>query len=170
MPNAQHLSVSNAWFTPAPYVEAARRVMGGIDFDPASCEAANEVVKAERYFTEADDGLSVPWVGAKVFMNAPGGRRDSRSLPIMFWERAVRHYLEDLNRQIIVVAFSLEQLQTSQRCYERPMTDFPFCIPSRRIQFSGMGSPTHANAIIYMGSHQARFAEEFSAFGAVVNV
>lgn len=36
-------------------------VMGSIYLDPASCAKANETVKAHRYFTIADDGLSQPW-------------------------------------------------------------------------------------------------------------
>ena len=49
---------SNEWYTPTQYVEAARRVLGGIDLDPASCEVANATVKATRYLTKDDDGLA----------------------------------------------------------------------------------------------------------------
>jgi len=54
-------SASNGWYTPEKLVGAARTVLGGIDLDPASSEEANKTVKATRYFTEADDGLSQPW-------------------------------------------------------------------------------------------------------------
>ena len=49
------------WYTPLRIIEPARRVLGEIDLDPASCEAANRVVKATRIFTESDDGLTQKW-------------------------------------------------------------------------------------------------------------
>jgi hypothetical protein len=44
-------------YTPAEYIEAARKVLGGIDLDPATSPQAQRVVQATRYFTEKDDGL-----------------------------------------------------------------------------------------------------------------
>lgn len=43
---ALHSMNSNAWFTPAPIVEAARVVLGQIDLDPASCAQSNQVIRA----------------------------------------------------------------------------------------------------------------------------
>ena len=58
------------WYTPSPIIEAARRVMRGIDLDPASSAAANETVRAASFFSAADDGLSRPWRG-RVWLNPP---------------------------------------------------------------------------------------------------
>jgi hypothetical protein len=37
-----NLSASAEWFTPPQYIQAVREVLGRIDLDPASCEAAKE--------------------------------------------------------------------------------------------------------------------------------
>ena len=51
-------------------------------FDPLEDEfrftldpcATPETAKCKRYYTEASDGLSAPWVNERVFMNPPYGR------------------------------------------------------------------------------------------------
>lgn len=69
-PHVAHNSGNNEWYTPLPYVEAARAVMGTIDIDPASSDKANETVQAEHYYTIADNGLVRPWYG-RVWLNPP---------------------------------------------------------------------------------------------------
>ena len=67
--NATHNN-DDEWYTPPAIIELCRDAMGGIDLDPASHDVANRCVKATRYFTAADDGLSQPWSG-RVFLNPP---------------------------------------------------------------------------------------------------
>jgi len=68
-----HSSASVEWYTPEWVAELARRVMGSIDLDPASCDVAQRTIKALEYYTREDDGLAKPWVG-NVFCNPPYGR------------------------------------------------------------------------------------------------
>ena len=44
--------------------------MGQIDLDPASCEYANNTIKADEYFTESDNGLDREWYG-RIWLNPP---------------------------------------------------------------------------------------------------
>ena len=70
--NIRHSSSTPEHYTPVEVVEAARNTLGIIDLDPASCQAANRVVRATRYFTRDDNGFIQPWHG-RVFLNPPGG-------------------------------------------------------------------------------------------------
>lgn len=61
------------WYTPEWILERVRTVMGSIDLDPASCELANQIVRAKQIFTQSDDGMEQTWYG-NVFMNPPFAR------------------------------------------------------------------------------------------------
>jgi hypothetical protein len=64
------LTGNNEWYTPAEYIERARRVMGVFDLDPASNTIAQERVQASKFFTKEDDGLVREWHG-RVWLNPP---------------------------------------------------------------------------------------------------
>ena len=180
---ARHSCDSPEWYTPSPFVEAARAVMGGIDLDPASHEEANRTVKATRFLTAEDDGLAQPWKG-RVFLNPPGG------LVGEFWLKLLREYAVAVHpvAEAIWIGYSLEQLQTLQ-CVGAIATplDFPMCVTKKRIAFveneakraarmaklvaagkkpNAKSSPSHSNYITYLGPHVDRFREVFSQFGA----
>lgn len=168
--NALHSSKSSSWYTPSDIVEAARRVLGSIDLDPASCAEANEVVQATSFLTEVDDGLVAPWPGRNVFLNPPGGR----GVPRAFWQRLMRHRNAGLLDHAIFVCFSLEQLVSFQSEHVHPL-DFSVCIPSSRVRYRLPGggkasSPTHGSAIVYVNgtrNEHELFLAVFGAFGAV---
>ena len=63
------------WFTPAEYIEKARKVLGDIDLDPASCKTAQRVVKAKKFYTREQDGLQQSWSG-RVWLNPPYSQPD----------------------------------------------------------------------------------------------
>lgn len=126
---ARHTIDSPEWYTPAPFVEAARLTMGGIDLDPASHEEANERIQATRFYDEIMDGLTLPWSG-RVFLNPPGGQVNQ------FWEMAAREYFGRRVEQLVWIGYSLEQLQTLQQsaCSHTPL-DFPILFTAKRIAF-----------------------------------
>lgn len=169
--NAQHLSMSQEWFTPQPIIEAAREVMGGIDLDPASSSEANKRVRAGVFFNKDIDGLEHEWHG-RVFLNPPGGKRGLISIPFLFWEKLADRFCRNKVSEAVFVAFSLEQMQVTQSAFHSVL-DYPFCVPSKRMKFTpGSGqkakSPTHSNAIVYLGPNKDKFRSVFSQFGKVV--
>lgn len=61
--------------------------MGGIDLDPASCAQANDIVRADRYYSIEDDGMTQPWFG-RVWLNPPYGGQAEH-----FVERFIEFYV-----------------------------------------------------------------------------
>lgn len=52
---------SDAWYTPTPYISAARAVMGDIDLDPFSSAEANERIGAHRFFDVRRSAFTGNW-------------------------------------------------------------------------------------------------------------
>ena len=69
-PHVSHNSGNNEWYTPPKYTDAARKVLGSIDLDPASSQLANTTVKALHIYTKDDDGLQKDWSG-NIWLNPP---------------------------------------------------------------------------------------------------
>lgn len=191
MTSAQHSSKSNEHYTPEAVVTAARITMGGIDLDPATCATANGHVRATFGFTQQSDPPSLlrSWHG-RVFLNPPGGKTAGKSNAKLWWQKLAAEWQAGRVTQAIFLGFTIEILQSTQVDSSGPIPlDFPFCIPSRRLDFldenlQPQGSPTHANAIVYLpprdldcgalkgiSPHHAgtyRFQDAFSPIGRVV--
>lgn len=165
--SALHSAESVEWYTPIEFVEAARKVMGRIDLDPASCEKAQDTVMAERYFTVADDGLQQTWSGC-LFVNPPGG------IVVEFWQKLMDEYAAGRVKQAVWIGFNLGQLLSLQAANVPQPIQFAMCIPRSRIKFvsgspetEGADRPVHGNYITYIGPHAKKFAQTFSQFGVV---
>lgn len=126
----RHSMDSPEWYTPLPFIEAAREVMGGIDLDPASHEEANRNVKATRYLTEQDNGLTCQWHG-RIFLNPPGGFVNE------FWFRLLHEFQAAHVSEAVWIGYSLEQLQTIQAKAGSRLTPlhFPTMFTAKRIAF-----------------------------------
>ena len=177
---AQHSAAMATWYTPEQYVEAARKVLGTIDLDPASDANGNQIVKAARYFSSGGETDCSWGHGVSVWLNPPGPVKGKGAAampyPKLFWQRLLRHRDAGHLMHAIVAAFSIEQLQTSQNWGGVAMTAFPVCIPRKRVSWNppaGMkaNSPTHASAFVYVPglvNATAAFFDVFSEFGAVI--
>jgi phage N-6-adenine-methyltransferase len=157
-------SRSNEWYTPREYIEAAREVMGGIDLDPASCEAANRVVQADKYHTVEDNGLKWPWFG-RVWLNPPYGKTAGRSNAGIWLDRLLSEH--ETGR--VSAACILVGANTDTQWFQ-PLWDMPLCFVAGRIAFEGGegDSNTNGSAIAYLGPDAERFRDVFARLGAIV--
>jgi DNA N-6-adenine-methyltransferase (Dam) len=173
--NSKHLSNSSKWYTPLEIVNRSKKVLGNIDLDPSSQAQANKSIQADNIFTKRDNALFKDWniydSPITVFMNPPSGKYGKHSLPVIFWVKLMDLMNRGYLNHAIVIAFSVEQLQTTQNTKFKSMCDFTMCIPSKRLKFIGAGnSPTHANAIIYVNSIRDNsniFKEQFESIGKI---
>lgn len=170
---AQKPAKSNEWYTPARYIEAARRVMGGIDLDPASCALANETVKATQFYDEQSDGLSKAW-GGRIWLNPPFGRINGSgaSKIKMFTTKLIHEHRSGAIEQAIL----LSTVQTNSTWFQL-LWDYPLCFLAYRLHFNkfvngkleieSRESHMLGTVFAYLGPNESAFINEFSAFGAI---
>jgi hypothetical protein len=152
-------SESNEWWTPEPYITAARAVLGGIDLDPASCARANETVQAARYCSVADDGLKQEWKG-RVWLNPPYGGKAGAF---------VTKLADSVQAGDVTAAVCLVSSHSTDTAWFRPLWDALLCFTYGRIHFNGPGdAATHGSVLAYFGPDRQAFADEFAGFGAVM--
>lgn len=160
---------SNEWYTPAMYIEAARSVMDGIDLDPASCEVANQTVRASHYYTKEDNGLMQPWYG-RVWCNPPYGRTTNQHGSYL--EHFSRRLIDQYERGNVEQAILLIPANTGTSWFP-PLCRYLLCFPPYRLHFyteRGKASDTASfgSVFVYFGSNSARFIEIFSRFGPIL--
>lgn len=166
-PHVTFNSGNNEWYTPEKYIDLAREVLGAIDLDPASCELANETVKAERFYSEQDDGLTKEWTG-RVWMNPPYGS----DLIGQFTEKFAKEYTAgNITEGIVLVNNATE---TAWFC--NMMTAASAVVfPRGRIRYNSptkeSNAPIQGQAFIYFGEHYNRFLDVFGkiGWGAVIH-
>jgi hypothetical protein len=161
-----HNSGNNEWYTPAPFIAAAREVMGRIDCDPASSPIANATVQAERFFTAEDDGLQQDTWGECVWMNPPYAQPLIGQFADALAER-VRH--GEVQQACVLVNNATETawFQTMLGVASA------VCLLRGRVKFldpegNPSGAPLQGQAVLYIGPNVGEFAEAFSGYGVTL--
>lgn len=155
-------SGENEWYTPQEYIEAAREVMGSIDLDPASCETAQANVKARRFFTVDDDGLSRKWDG-NVWLNPPYGK----DVIGLFACKVV-----DESRRFEQAVVLVNNATDTAWFHQLASVASAVCFIRGRVKFldkSGKpaNTPVQGQAVLYIGHDSMKFRSVFSRFGLV---
>lgn len=161
------LDDSNEWYTPARYVEAAREVMGTIALDPASCAAANLVVRADCYYTQAQNGLAQDWTSVSLWLNPPFGATNGKSNMATWTQRLLAEYASGKVQQAILLCMSNTEASWFQSLWE-----YPICFPCPRVLFHRPGGRLdhhiQGTCFVYFGAHVQRFVAIFKKFGPVI--
>lgn len=149
------------YYTDPRLTAAARQTMGAIDLDPASCKAANEDVRAARFFGWREDGLLQRWKG-RVWLNPPFGQ----------WDLWVPKALEAVKSGDVseMCIFSTVNTATSKQFHPLIQRSDAILIPCGRYSCHGPKSSSAQEGcfILYIGPNRERFADAFGPFGTIV--
>lgn len=149
------------YYTPSYIIEAARKVLGEIDLDPASCEYANKTVQAKTIFTIEDDGLSKEWFG-RVWMNHPFSKQ--------YNEQWVKKLIDEYNEWRVKEALCITYASTSERWFQ-PLLDFKQCFVSPRVNYinrhGAKSGATKGSVVTYIGDSPDKFVAAFHHLGKI---
>lgn len=161
-------SESNEWYTPPWLIELARKCMGRINLDPASCTKAQETVKADYWYgvgsgilidpnNSFQDGLQQNWYGT-VWLNPPYGRTGNRSNAGIWAAKLEEEYVAGRVEQAILLVNSAH----GYPWYENLWSRFPVICLRDRIRFVNQqgvigGQSKKAQTLVYFGKMVGRF-------------
>ena len=153
----------NEWYTPANHIEIARQVLGEIDLDPASNAEANKIVKAKKYFSEKNNGLSKRWVG-RVWLNPPY----SRDLMGPFVEKLIESYKSGSVPAAIMVSHN-----NTDTGWFHSLSNVAaaVCFPRQRIKFyrnKDIAAPVNGQVFFYLGKRADTFTKKYQEMGVVM--
>lgn len=163
-PHVTNNSGEFEWYTPAEIVDTARHVMGTIDLDPASCEVANEVVKAALFYDQDQNGLNQEWEG-RVWLNPPY----ASGLVGEFVDTLLHHVNSGEIEQACVLVNNATETKWFQALAENCDA---LCFPRKRIRFwcpgRNLATGLQGQAVVYFGDRAESFRQLFSAQGVTV--
>jgi phage N-6-adenine-methyltransferase len=153
----------NEWYTPGEYLAAARDVLGEIDLDPASSEAAQRVVEAKRFFSKEDNGLTQPWHG-NVWLNPPYTQPEIAQ----FSSKMV----EETSAGRVKAGIMLTHNYTDTAWFHGLAASADaICFTRGRVKFyNGSGdiaAPTQGQTFFYFGPDADGFSERFASIGFI---
>lgn len=187
---ALYTSDTQEWYTPQEYIDRVRSVFNGqIDLDPASCAMANEVVKAETYWTAENKPLEHMWDAGTVFCNPPYGGMQGKFLSHMLAQHRAGRFIDGIflcNASVgetwwasvwqataVCLVYRRIRFDTVVRHHEVSHNDrekyWTKTGRDRDTPIRGIGpSPTKGNSFVYMGEHPNAFDGHFCDIGRII--
>jgi len=165
-PHVANNSGNMEWYTPPEIIERARLVMGVIDCDPASTAQANEIIRADCFYTIEDDGLTKPWNGC-VWLNPPYGQPEIAQ----FAEAVVaKNAAREFDQACVLVNNA-----TETNWFQSMLRDCTaVCFLKGRVKFidcdgNATGAPLQGQALLYFGDDASVLQEHFGDLGVVMS-
>ena len=161
---------SNDWHTPAMYLAAVREVLGDIQLDPFSSVQANERVRADRFFTVADNALEQDWTSDTLFMNPPYGNKKAQGTTALeAVTKFIDEYVEGCVAEAIVLTNLAHDTQWSKLLDKHSDA---VCTTDHRISFEDAGGKkvsgnTKSQSFYYFGHRRQAFRDVFRGLGVV---
>jgi hypothetical protein len=152
-------------YTPNYILQAAYRVLGGVDLDPSADPLKR--VEAKNHYTKADNGLNKPWEG-RIFLNPPYGYGVNDWFSKLLYE----HSSGNVTDAIVIWKSATETKAWTILTTISEMV----CYPDHRVSFEGppgelrTNTATYSSTIFYIGSNPSLFEECFSPIGQVWTV
>jgi len=168
------ISLSQSWGTPQKYVDAVKKVFGGvIHLDPCSNEYS--IVHAEKeYVLPKNDGLKESWNFPTVYVNPPYGIDQERGTRIRDWLERCADAYETYNSEVIALIPVAANTSHWKRHVFTKAHGICFLYDTR-LRFlengrdTGVGAPM-ACSMIYWGNNFTKFYNVFIEHGAVVDI
>jgi hypothetical protein len=162
---------SHHWCTPPKYVEAVTDFFGKIALDPCSNEYST--VKAQvEYGLPTYDGLKESWNFPTIYVNPPYGIDKARGTSIQNWIQKCSDANEEYGSEIL----ALIPVAVNTRHWKRyifPKAKAICFLADTRLKFvngeNDKGAPM-ACAMIYWGKDFEKFYDQFSEYGAVIEL
>jgi len=151
---------STDWNTPPKYVDAVKKVLGNIEFDPCS----NDLSIVDANVELQQGGIEDDWNKYKtIFVNPPYGRG------IAQWLKKC----SGVNSEVI----ALIPVATNTRHWKESVftADIICFLADTRLRFMINGNTENKGAsmaccMVYWGKNKSRFVEIFNKFGTCVEV
>ena len=164
-------SKSNEWYTPKWIIDKVIRVFGEkIDLDPASCEKANETVRANYFWTIDDDCLRKQWHAKTVWLNPPRSVKGGKSMQSIMIEHMHDQWLNGRFSQGMAVIRTVPGYKWYNKAIALPAA---YCVTYDRVRFIDAdtmqegGQDKMASTFLYWGNRSDVFDAIFSEIGQV---
>lgn len=154
--------IDNEWYTPPEFIQSAKKVMGVIGTDPASCWSAQRTVGAINYFTKEDNGLERDWAGT-VWINPPYEPKLNEAFALKL--------IDEMEVGNVTEAIVLNSAKTDTAWFQSYAGKAnAICLKKGRISFlKDDGIPVKGNGqgsvFFYFGDNVEAFLNEFSQYG-----